>query len=109
MTRSLLRVVSLGAAMAMAVAVGTERDAGAQPTVGGRTGSASAGEQSLADGRKALESDDFATAEQKFREAISLDPKLNDAYWRLAAILYGQKKYQQAVELLRRAPDQTDI
>ena len=29
----------------------------------------------------------------KFREAISLDPKLNDAYWRLAAILYGKKQY----------------
>ena len=39
----------------------------------------------------------------------ALDPKLNDAYWRLAAILYGKKKYTEAVELLRRAPDQTDI
>lgn len=91
------------------VGVGSERTAAAQTTVGGRGGSASAGDQSLADGRKALEGDDFATAEQKFREAISLDPKLNDAYWRLAAILYGKKKYTEAVSLLRRAPDQTDI
>ena len=59
---------------------------------GGRTGSASPGEQSFADGRRALEADDFATAEQKFREAISLDPKLNDAYWRLAAILLRRRR-----------------
>ncbi|HEY1584455.1 MAG TPA: tetratricopeptide repeat protein, partial [Polyangia bacterium] len=109
MTAGLVRLAALGAAMAMAVG-GLERGAAAQSNVGGgRLGSASAGDQSLADGRKALESDDFATAEAKFREAISLDPKLNDAYWRLAAILYGQKKYAQAVELLRRAPDKDDL
>src|SRR5262245_5034550 len=88
------------------VTVAVERGAAAQA---GRSGMDSAGSQALTDGRKALESDDFATAEAKFREAISLDPKLNDAYWRLAAILYGKKQYTQAVELLRRAPDQTDI
>jgi tetratricopeptide (TPR) repeat protein len=75
----------------------------------GRSGTDSPGLQALADGRKALESDDFSTAEQKFREAISLDPKLNDAFWRLAAILYGKKQYTQAIELLRKAPDANDI
>jgi len=96
-------------ASAAAVTVGGERMAAAQSNVGGRTGSASPGDQALADGRHALDSDDFALAEQKFREAISLDPKLTDAYWRLAAILYGKKKYTEAVTMLRRAPDQTDI
>ncbi len=109
MTKRILRL-ALVAGLATATTVGTERWAAAQaPTAGGRTGSASPGDQALIDGRKALESDDFATAEQKFREAISLDPKLNDAYWRLAAILYGKKKYTEAIELLRRAPDQTDL
>ncbi len=108
MTSGLVRFAALGAAMMMVMG-GWERGAAAQGTNGGRTGSASPGDQSLEDGRKALVSDDFATAEAKFREAISLDAKLNDAYWRLAAILYGQKKYQQAVELLRRAPEQNDI
>jgi tetratricopeptide (TPR) repeat protein len=77
--------------------------------VGGRNGSDSPGQQALNDGRKALESDDYSTAEQKFREAISLDPSLKDAYWRLAAILYGKKQYSKSVELLRRAPDAEDI
>ena len=87
---------------------GIERGAGARAGGGRRLGLAGqAGASTTA--RKALDSDDFATAEQKFREAIALDPKLNDAYWRLAAILYGKKKYSEAVELLRRAPDQTDI
>jgi len=106
MTNRLLCVAAL--ATLVTATTGWERNAAAQ-TAGGRTGSASPGDQSLMDGRKALESDDFATAETKFREAISLDPKLNDAYWRLAAILYGKKKYTEAVSLLRRAPDQNDI
>lgn len=109
MTMRLLRVAAAVFAAAVVSTVVAEGGAAAQPAGGGRTGSASPGEQSLSDGRHALESDDFPTAEQKFREAISLDPKLNDAYWRLAAILYGKKQYKQAVELLRRAPDQTDI
>ena len=108
MTMRLLRIAAAVSAAAVFSTVAMERGAAAQETSGGRTGSASPGEQSLNDGRRALEADDFATAEQKFREAISLDPKLNDAYWRLAAILYGQKKYADAVSMLRRAPDQTD-
>lgn len=100
-----MRTARLGAAVALLLAASTV----VAQTAGGRTGSASPGDQSLLDGRKALESDDFATAEAKFREAISLDPKLNDAYWRLAAILYGKKQYTQAVELLRRAPEPGDL
>jgi tetratricopeptide (TPR) repeat protein len=108
MKQMLLRLAAVAAAATVMTVATAERSALAQGT-GGRLGSDSAGQQSLLDGRKALEGDDFATAEAKFREAISLDPKLNDAYWRLAAILYGKKKYTEAVELLRRAPDQTDI
>ncbi|MCA1662719.1 MAG: tetratricopeptide repeat protein [Myxococcales bacterium] len=109
MTKRLLRIAAAVSAAALFSTVAAERSASAQTNSGGRLGSASPGEQSLLDGRHALDSDDFATAEQKFREAISLDPKLNDAYWRLAAILYGKKQYAQSVELLRRAPDQADI
>src|SRR5262245_24945608 len=105
MTGRFLRLGLLTAGLAMVTVGVAERGAAAQ----GRSGSDSPGQQALMDGRKALESDDFNTAEAKFREAISLDPKLNDAYWRLAAILYGKKQYTQAVELLRRAPEQTDI
>jgi tetratricopeptide (TPR) repeat protein len=109
MTRRLLRLAAVAAATAMTM-VAVERGAAAQATaVGGRSGSDSPGQQALVDGRKALESDDFALAETKLREAISLDPTLKDAYWRLAAILYGKKQYQQSVELLRKAPDQQDI
>jgi tetratricopeptide (TPR) repeat protein len=75
----------------------------------GRSGSDSPGQQAFLDGQKALENDDFATAEQKLREAISSDAKLNGAYWKLAVILYRNKKYADAVALLRRAPEQEDI
>jgi tetratricopeptide (TPR) repeat protein len=110
MKQVLLRLAAVAAAATVMVAATAERRALAQGGAsGGRLGADSAGQQSLLDGRKALESDEFAAAEAKFREAISLDPKLNDAYWRLAAILYGKKQYQQAVELLRRAPDPNDI
>ncbi len=107
MTNRLLRFAAVAAAMVM-VTVAVQRAASAQG-IGGRSGSDSRGQQALDDGRKALESDDFANAEQKFREAISLDPKLNDAYWRLAAILYGKKEYAKSVQLLRSAPDQQDL
>src|SRR4051794_17463622 len=100
-----LRTAALMLGLVGASVVAVERNAAAQ----GRSGTDSPGQQALADGRKALEGDDFATAEQKFREAISLDPKLNDAYWRLAAILYRNKQYPQAIELLRKAPESTDI
>ena len=103
------RLLGLALIAGLATAGVGERIAAAQTTGGGRLGSASPGDQALADGRRALDSDDFNTAEQKFREAISLDPKLNDAYWRLAAILYGKKKYNDAIALLRRAPEQGDI
>lgn len=108
MTNRFLRLTALAVGIVTAT-VWVEGTAAAQVGIGGRSGSDSPGAQALQDGRKALDSDDFSTAEQKFREAISLDPKLNDAYWRLAAILYGKKKYKDAIELLRRAPDQSDI
>lgn len=106
MTKRFLRLTALAVGV-VAVTVLVEGSAAAQ--AGGRTGSDSPGAQALLDGRKALDSDDFSLAESKFREAISLDPKLNDAYWRLAAILYGKKKYGDAIALLRRAPDPTDV
>ncbi|HEX4459267.1 MAG TPA: tetratricopeptide repeat protein [Polyangia bacterium] len=102
-----LRLTALAVGISMVMAGAFAGRAAAQ--AGGRSGSDSPGQQALNDGRKALESDDFATAEAKFKEAISLDPKLNDAYWRLAAILYGKKKYTEAITELRRAPDQTDL
>ena len=71
----------------------------AAQAVGGRAGSDSPGMQALLDGRKALESDDFAAAEAKFREAISLDPKLNDAYWRLAAVLYSKDTTRKSANI----------
>lgn len=108
MTDRWRRAAALAAALTM-VSVAWERGVSAQSGVGGRSGSDSPGLQALTDGRKALESDDFAAAETKFREAISLDPKLTDAYSKLAAVLYVKKQYAQAVELLRRAPDKTDI
>lgn len=109
MMHRVLRGAALAVA-ALSATVAVEGGAAAQVNaIGGRTGSESPGAQALGEGRKALDSDDYNTAEAKFREAISLDPKLNDAYWRLAAVLYGKKQYRKAVELLRRAPDQTDI
>jgi tetratricopeptide (TPR) repeat protein len=90
---------------ALILSTATSRQATAQ----GRAGSNSPGQQSFDDGQKALENDDYAAAESKFREAISLDPKLNAAYWKLGAMLYHNKKYSEAVATLRRAPDQTDL
>ena len=75
----------------------------------GRSGSDSPGQQSFLDGQKALENDDYPTAEAKFREAISLDSKLNAAYWKLAAVLYHNKKYTEAVKILRTAPEPSDL
>ena len=108
MSYRLLRVTALAVGV-LAATLTLERGAAAQVVIGGRNGSDSPGAQALLDGRKALDSDDFNRAESKFREAISLDPKLNDAYWRLAAVLYRKKQYRQAVTLLRGAPDQSDI
>ena len=75
----------------------------------GRSGSDSPGQQAFADAMKAFESDDFPAAEQKFKEAISSDSALVDAYWRLASIYYSQKKYKDAIDVLRRAPDQQNL
>lgn len=75
----------------------------------GRAGTDSPGQQALADAMKAFDADDYATAEQKFKEAISADATLTDAYWKLAAIYYRNKKYKDAVTILRRCPDQKNM
>jgi tetratricopeptide (TPR) repeat protein len=75
----------------------------------GRVGTGSPGQQAFDEGVKALNADDFPQAERKFREAISLDNSLVDAYWKLAAVLYRDKKYSDAVSLLRRCPDKNNV
>ncbi len=75
----------------------------------GRLGSRSPAQQAVDDGVTALETQDFAAALQKFSEAIRLDDKLSDAYWRLGALYHYQKRYVDAVEVLRRCPDQNNI
>jgi tetratricopeptide (TPR) repeat protein len=95
-----LRVLALGVAFLVGAA-----DARAQ----GRTGAATPGQDEFDDGMKAFNADDFPTAEQKFTSAIQQNPKLTDAYWHLAAIYYRDKKYKQAVDLLRKCPDQGNI
>jgi tetratricopeptide (TPR) repeat protein len=75
----------------------------------GRTGTTSPGQQAFDEAMRCLNSDDFGCAETKFKEAITLDAGLIDAYWRLATVHYRNKKYPEAVALLRRAPDQTNL
>jgi tetratricopeptide (TPR) repeat protein len=96
-------------ALAIGALVSTAIASNAVAQSSGRLGSNSPGQQSFEDGQKALENDDYAGAEAKFREAISLDSKLNPAYWKLAAVLYHNKKYPEAVSILRRAPEPDDI
>ena len=66
------------------------------------------GRQALEEGNRAFDSGEFAVAEEKYNAALSQNDKLNDAYWKLASILYNKKKYGEAVALLRRAPEQKD-
>jgi len=77
----------------------------------GRAGPDQPGQEAFDEGMKAFNADDFATAEQKFKDAIQQNSKLTDAYWHLAAIYYRNKQYKQAVELLRKCPDpaNTDV
>lgn len=79
--------------------------AGAQ----GRVGSNTPGQQAFDQAMKALNADDFAAAQAKFRQAIELDPTNTDAYWRLAAIYYREGQYTRAVELLGRCPDRDNL
>jgi tetratricopeptide (TPR) repeat protein len=74
----------------------------------GRAGPDQPGQEAFDEGMKAFNSDDFPTAEQKFKDAIAQNSKLTDAYWHLAAIYYRNKAYKQAVELLRKCPDQSN-
>jgi tetratricopeptide (TPR) repeat protein len=75
----------------------------------GRTGSGSPGQQAFEEGVRLLNSDDNAGAEQKFREAIQLDNTLVLAYGKLGAVLFAQKKYKDAVDVLKKCPDQNDL
>jgi tetratricopeptide (TPR) repeat protein len=75
----------------------------------GRSGSDSPEQQAFDEAMRALNADDFAGAEKKFVEAIGLNPKLTDAYWRLASIHYHNKQYAKAVELLRRCPEPQNL
>lgn len=102
MTRaSTLRTVALVAVLCCA---GAGR-VGAQ----GRTGTDAPDQIAFGEAMTALNGDDFATAERKFNDAIRLNNRLVDAYWRLAAIHYRAKQYDQAVALLRRCPDQGNL
>jgi cellulose synthase operon protein C len=83
--------------------------AGATAWAQGRTGAATPGQDAFDDGMKAFNSDDYAAAEQKFKEAIAQNSSLTDAYWRLATIYYKNKQYKQAVDLLRKCPDQANV
>lgn len=75
----------------------------------GRFGSSSAGQQAFDEALAALNNDDFSAAEVKFKQAIALDDNLVEAYWRLAGIYYRDHRYREAVEWLRRSPNQSDI
>jgi tetratricopeptide (TPR) repeat protein len=75
----------------------------------GRTGASTPGQDAFDEGMKAFNSDDFATAEQKFKDAISQNSGLTDAFWRLSTIYYRNKQYKQAVDLLRKCPDQANL
>lgn len=95
----------LVAAAALVLLIGGARIAAAQ----GRAGTDAPDQIAFNEAMQALNSDDFATAERKFNDAIRLNNRLIDAYWRLAAIHYRAKQYPQAVELLRRCPDQSNL
>src|SRR5262249_11890747 len=73
------------------------------------TGSGSPGQQAFEEGLRLLNSDDNPGAEAKFREAIQLDNGLVVAYGKLGAVLFAQKKYKDAAQILRKCPDQNDF
>ncbi len=75
----------------------------------GRTGTSSPGQQAFDEAMRCFNGDDYPCAEQKFTEAIQLDGSMVEAYWHLAAVHYKNKKYKEAVALLRKCPDQTNI
>lgn len=54
------------------------------------------------EGLRAFNAGDLATAEAKFREAISLDPKLFEPYLGLAEVLRRQKRAEESVAALEQ-------
>jgi tetratricopeptide (TPR) repeat protein len=79
------------------------------PVFAGQGSSTSPGQTYLDDGNRLLESDDNAGAEAKFRSAIAADSALVEAYAKLGAVLFAQKKYKDAVDALKKCPDQNDL
>jgi tetratricopeptide (TPR) repeat protein len=75
----------------------------------GRTGGGNPAQDAFNDGVKALNADDYPAAEQNFTQAINLDAGMVEAYAKLGAVYYHDKKYAKAVEVLRRCPDQKNI
>ncbi len=93
---------------AVTISLGLGLACGAPAAFAG-AGTESPGQAAFDQAMKALNSDDASTAEQRFLEAIQLDRAMADAYWRLATVYYRQKKFHQAVELLRRCPKQDSL
>ena len=56
----------------------------------------------LYEGSDAFRVDDLKTAEEKFRQAIKLDPAYGDAYESLGVMLGRQDRYQEAIELMKQ-------
>ncbi|HZS38174.1 MAG TPA: tetratricopeptide repeat protein, partial [Polyangia bacterium] len=75
----------------------------------GRTGSSAPGVPEYQECEKAFNDKQYPEAEAKCREAIQLDPAMVVAYVKLGATLYNEKKYNDAVPMLRRCPDQTNV
>ncbi len=75
----------------------------------GAGGDVSPAQQALSDGNKAFDSEDYATAETKYKETINIDSTVVEAYSKLASIYYRQKKYADAIAICRRSSDQQNL
>jgi len=56
--------------------------------------------QKLASAEKAVNTNDISKAEQLFEDVLIVDPKQKQARKKLAALWFGRKSYQQAINLL---------
>jgi thioredoxin-like negative regulator of GroEL len=63
----------------------------------------------LAQGKACLNADDLACAEQNFQGALRADSSSVAAYVNLGMIFYRDRRYGDAVALLSRCPDQSDV
>lgn len=59
-------------------------------------------EELFYDGSDAFRRDQLELAEEKFREAIHLDPHYGDAYESLGVMLGRQERFQEAVDLMKQ-------